>query len=311
VEYPIWKEKKFATLILYELSSPTDINLFTKGQTLEFDTSETTKGTLADIECKVNEAIGKTDLKGKCRIENGRLAILAVLDREELESLRDLHETKEWKKAFEMAVRTKSCDALGLPALDLLLKKPKAGDPTLPKRLTRGSIANEASKCTPEALSRIAVEKGKPFDIIANMPGLMEEQAKGQVKAELDKEISGIIIRIVAITLSILGFISLIVAIIALLAHNIALDLPLDIDWNDTLFVAIAGITIVLCIVVVCIFSPWRGRNGLAKVRSELIEVNTELRDRLESIDYTLRDKTVELWKEIEHIKRRLNESRK
>lgn len=80
-EYPIWKEKRFATLILYELSSPTDINLFRKGQTLEVDPSKTTKeiSIPADVESKVNEAIRKSDLKGKCRIENGRLALLVVL----------------------------------------------------------------------------------------------------------------------------------------------------------------------------------------------------------------------------------------
>ncbi len=312
-EYPIWKEKKFATLILYELSSPTDINLFRKGQTLEFDPSKTTKKISIpdDVESKVNEAIRKSDLKGKCRIENGHLTILAVLDREELESLRDLHKSEAWKKAFEATVRTKSCDALGLPALDLLLKRPETGDPTSPKRLTRRGVADEASKCTQEALQRISVEKGKPFDVIANMPKLVEEQTQGQVERELDKEIKGIILRIMAITISLLGFISLIVTLIALIARRVAWKLPIDVDWNDTLFVAIVGIALVLVVVVICILSPWRGRKGLAKVKKELIERNTEVRDKLKNIDYTLRGKTVELWKEIEYIKNRLNESGK
>jgi len=143
------------------------------------------------------------------------------------------------------------------------------------------------------------------------MPRLMEERAKGQVEAELNKEISRIILRIVAITLSILGFISLIVAIIALLARNIAWEMPVNIDWDDTLFVAIAGVTLVLIVVVICIFSPWRGRKGVAKVRKELREVNIELREKLNSIDYKLRDKTVELWKEVESIKSGLKESGK
>ena len=312
-DYPIWKGKRFGTLIIYELSQETDIKLLRKGEALKVGESKSIQEVTLpkDVESDVNKKIRGSDLKGKCRVENRQLTIQVALDRTELESLRDLHESEEWKKAVKVAVRTKSCDALGLPALDLLLKSPAGGDPTSPKRLTREDVANEASKCTSEALSRIAVERGRPFELIANMPRLMEEQAKGQVEAELNKEISRIILRIVAITLSILGFISLIVAIIAILARNIAWEMPVNIDWDDTLFVAIAGVTLVLIVVVICIFSPWRGRKGVAKVRKELREVNIELRDKLKNIDYKLRDKTTELWKEVESIKSGLNESGK
>jgi len=311
-EYPIWKEKRFGTLIIYELSSPTDINLFRKGKTLEFDENKSIQRVTipADVEKDVNKKIGGSDLKGKCRIENGKLTIQVALDRKELEFLRKQHESEEWHKAVEEDVRTKSCDALGLPALDLLFEKLADGEkPESPKRLTRGDVANEAAKCSPEALSRMAVERGRPFEVIANMPELVKKQTQGQVEAELNKEISRIILRIVAITLSILGFISLIVAIIALLARNIAWEMPVNIDWDDTLFVAIAGVTLVLIVVVICIFSPWRGRKGVAKVRKELREVNIELRDKMNRIDYKLRDKTVELWKEVESIKSGLNKS--
>jgi len=311
-EYPIYKEKRFGTLIIYELSSPTDINLFRKGKTLEPSKNSKKINIPADVESKVNEEIRKRELRGKCIIENGKLIIQTVLNRPELELLRKLHDSEVWHKAVEEAVRTKSCDALGLPALDLLFERPVAGDdPTSPKRLTRGDITNEASKCTPEALSRMAVEKGRPFDVIANMPGLVEKRAKGLVERELDKEIKGIILRIIAITISILGFISLIVAIIALIARRVAWKLPVDVDWNDTLFVAMIGVALVLIVVVIFIFSPWRGRKGIAKVRGELKEVNIELRDELKNIDYKLRDKTVELWKEVESIKSKLKEGQK
>ena len=305
-EYPIWKEKRFGTLIIYELSSPTDINLYRKGKTLGPDESENTKkiNIPADVESKVNEEVRKRDLRGKCIIKNGQLVIQTVLDRPELELLRELHDSKVWRQAVEEAVRTKSCDALGLPALDLLLERPAAGDePTSPKRLTRGDIASEAPKCTLEALSRMAVEKGRPFEVVANMPELVEKRAKGLVERELDKEIKGIIFRIMGITISILGFISLIVAIIALIVRRVAWKLPIDVDWNDTLFVVMIGIALVLVIIMVFIFSPWRGRRGVAKVRGELREVDIELRDKLKKIDYKLRDKIVELWKEVESIK--------
>lgn len=313
-EYPIWKEKRFATLILYELSSPTDINLFRKGKTLQLDENKSIQGVIIpkDVEKDVNKKIGRGELKGKCRIENGKLTIQVALDRKELKLLSKQHESEEWHKAVEEAVRTKSCNALGLPALDLLFERPTAGEkPESPRRLTRGDVTNEASKCTTEALSKMAVERGRPFELVANMPRLTEEYARGQVEIELNKEISKIILRIMAITISILGFISLIVAIIALVARRVAWKLPIDVDWNDTLSIAMIGVALVLVIIMVFIFSPWRGRKGVAKVRGELREVNIELREKLKGVDDKLRDKTVELWKEIESIKSRIEKAKK
>lgn len=303
-EYPIWKEKRFATLILYELSSPTDINLFRKGQTLEVDPSKTTKEISIphDVESKVNEAIRKSDLKGKCRIENGRLALLVVLARKELEFLRDLHESEEWKNAVEVAVRTKSCDALGLPALDLLLEMPTAGDePKSPRRMTRERVAK--AECTQEALEKAAVERGKPFDLIANMPKLTEKFARGQVEIELNKEIKGIILRIMAITVSLLGFISLVVAIIALIARYIQLEFPKELDLNGTMIAAMIIICIPVAFAVLYVFSLWTSPKGIKKINDRVARIDSAWRDEVRKIDDKYRDKILKLETRINSIK--------
>jgi len=308
-EYPIWKGKRFATLIIYELNTETDINLLRKGQTIKLDQ----RGGPQEINIeetvanKVNQKIRKSNLRGKCIIENGHLAIQAVLDRKELEFLRDLDESEEWHKAVEDAVRTKSCDALGLPALDLLLERPAAGDETRsPKRLTRDVVAKEASECTSEALSRMAVEKGRPFELIANIPILTEKYARGQVEVELNKEISRMILRIMAITVSLLGFISLVVAIIALVAHYLKWEFPKEIDVFGTLVVAIIVIAIVLIPILVYVFSLRRIPRGIAQARKQIVEVNDKLTKQLKDVDEKMQDKTTKLWEEIESIKSRL-----
>jgi hypothetical protein len=299
-EYPLWKEKRFATLILYELSSPTDINLYRKGKTLGFDESRNAKRIKipSDIEIKVNEEVRKSDLKDKCRIESGRLVILAVLDRKEIKFLRDMNGSEEWKKAVKEAVRTKSCDALGLPALDLLLERPVAGEePKSPRRLTREGVAKV--ECTQEALEKAAVERGIPFDVIANMPALVKQQTHGQVESELNREIKGIILRIMAITVSLLGFISLVVAIIALIARYLEWEFPKKLDANGTLIAAMIIIGVPVAFALLYIFSLWTTPRGMKKIEKRIDRIDSSWRDEVRKIDDKYRDKILNIEKRI------------
>lgn len=299
-EYPIWKGREFATLVLYELTSNTDITLYRSGEIL--DDRKKVEVPLDGVQVeKLESEIKKKGLEGKCTIEDNKLIIRIALDKEEFEKLMQVDDSENWKKVVEKSMRMKTMAALGLPELDLILEKDPKG-----KRLTRGDVAKEASKCTPEALSRMAVERGRPFELIANIPKLTEEFARGQVEIEFNKEIKEIILRIMAITISLLGFISLIVAIIALIARQLKWTLPLDVDWNDTLFLAMVVIGVVLVPVLLYIFSLWRTPKGITKVRKQLKEINIELTKRVKDIDDRVQEKTIELREEIESIKSRM-----
>lgn len=298
-EYPIWKGREFATLILYKLTRDTDITLYRPGEILEEEKKieEKINGIINQEE--ILKKLKQNNLEGKCLIQNGKLSIQIALTPEEFEVLKNLNEGDDWKKTVEKTMKIKTMDALGLPELDLILDKDPKG-----KRLERKSIAT--TLCTQQALINAAIEKGKPFDIIANMSQLVEKLTRGTVEKELNKEISRIILRIMALTLSLLGFISLIVAIIALVARNVQWDPPPDINWSETLVITMMTIGAVLIVVLICIFLPWYGKKGISKVRREMTDVNIELTSKLKTIDYKLRDKADELWKAIEDIKQRI-----
>lgn len=297
-EYPIWKGKEFATLILYELTQNTDIILYQPGQIL--DTKNQMEICLGGIEPKeVAAKLKEKALEGKCTIRDNKLIIEAALIRDDFKRLMGLYDSEDWRKAVEEAMKMKTMPALGLPDLNLILAKDPDG-----QKLTRENIAG--LQCTPEALAKMAVERGRPFELIANIPKLTEEFARGQVEIEFNKEISKIILRIMAITVSLLGFISLVVAIIALIARQLKWTLPLDVDWNDTLFLAMAVIGVVLIPVLLYIFSLWRTPKGITKVRKQLKEINIELTKRVKDIDDRVQEKTTELREEIESIKSRM-----
>jgi len=311
--YPIWKGKRFATLIIYELRSKTDINLFRKGQTLKIEPSESAQERTipTDVENKVNEEIKKSNLKGNCEVKKGQLIIRTVLDRGEIESLRKMHRSEDWHHAIERAVRTKSCDALGLPALDLLLERPTAGEePKGPKRLTREDVANLKTEGLQRSLVKAAIERGSPFELVATIPTLIEGYVRQQVEVELSKEIGRLLPRIIALTVSILGFISLIVAIIALIARYLQWEFPAQVDWSGTLIVAMIVLGVTLVVVLIYIFSLLRTPKGIDKIRGEVKEINNELTKRLNDFDGRVQDKTTKLWEEIENIKSRIKEAK-
>lgn len=299
-EFPIWEGREFATLVLYELTSNTDITLYRSGEIL--DEQKKVKVSLKGVQIdELESKIKEKGLEGKCIIQDDKLIIGIALDRVEFEKLMQVGDSENWKKVVEKSMRMKTMAALGLPELDLILEKDPKG-----KRLTRERIAEAASKCTLEALTKMAVEKGRPFELVANMPRLTEEYARGQVGIEFNKEIGKIIPRIMAITVSLLGFISLIVAIIALIARQLEWTLPLDVDWNDTLFVAMVAIGVALVPVLLYIFSLWRTPKSITKVRKQLKEINIELTKRVKDIDDRVQKKTIELREEIESIKSRM-----
>jgi deoxycytidine triphosphate deaminase len=164
-EYPIWMGREFATLVLYELTSSTDITLYRSGEIL--NESEQVEVPLGGIEIKGWESkIKEKGLEGKCIIQDDNLVIKIALKPEEFKKLMQIDDRENWTKAIEKSMRMKTMGALGLPELDLILEKDPKG-----KRIKREKIASE--KCTEEALTKAAVERGKPFDLVANLPKLV------------------------------------------------------------------------------------------------------------------------------------------
>lgn len=298
-EYPIWKGREFATLVLYALTSETDIILYRSGELL--DACKKLEVPLDGVQAEeLDSKIKNIGLEGKCTIEDNKLIIRMALERDEFEKLMTIDDSESWKKVVEKSMRVKTMGALGLPELDLILEKKPKG-----VRLEREKIAK--MECTQQGLLDVAVERGKPFDLIANLPKLVTGQVDEQVQSRLDIEMGkNIIPRMVSIVISLLGFISLIVAIIAIVAHYLQWEFPKEIDVMGTLVVAIVAICVVLIPVLVYVFSLWCAPKGITEVKKQFKEISNDLTKKLTAVDAKVLDKTSRLWEEVESIKNRM-----
>jgi deoxycytidine triphosphate deaminase len=240
-EYPIWKSREFATLVLYELTSDTDITLYRSGEIL--DGRKKIKVSLDDVEIEELESkIKEKGLEGKCTIENSNLIIGIALSREEFGNLMEIDPSGKWKKLVEKAMRMKTMGALGLPELDLILEKDPKGE-----RLEREQIAT--STCTQQALIDVAVERGKPFNLIAAIPEFIIDKMRHEITPRIQAEVeANIFPKIITLTLTVLGFLSLVIAVAAFVMEKYRPSSPafLNIEWSLTATVVVVILGAVL-----------------------------------------------------------------
>ncbi len=311
-EYPIWKGKRFATLIIYELLSPTDINLYHEGQTLLLPEDDPPLQTTLPQEIveAVSAKISSGRFKGRCAIRDGRLVLLAALGDDDLTSLRDLAPDREWKRTVEAIVRTKECNALGLPALDLLLARPKAGDKDQrPERVDRKTVLALESSEVRTGLLDAAVERGKPFDLIAAIPEAVKDWTRDIVETELNRELSGILLRVMAVTISLLGFISLVVAIVALIARSLQWQFPANLDIDGSLIAGMLIVAVPLVLVLMYVFTLRVAPRGVRGVRKRLDGLDDRLTIEVGDVRSDLRNKMDALQKRISELEDKLRDT--
>jgi len=86
--------------------------------------------------------------------------------------------------------------------LEKLVEGRAKGDPVDRKDVCEGGV-------TQDALYEAAVEYGRPFDLVANIPKLVTAQVDERVQSRLDREMGlNIIPRMIATVLSMLAFLS-------------------------------------------------------------------------------------------------------
>lgn len=240
-KYPIWKGKKFATLIIYELTEDTDIQLFPRHKML--DEKYQSRIPLTGFERILDQnKLKEIGLEDKCRIESNELIIELALDQEEFELLLKLSEKSEWQKTVGKAIRIKTMDALGLPQLDLILNKDPDG-----VRLSRNEVLT--ASITQQDLLDTAVERGTPFDLISAIPELIMEKMRHEITPRIQAEVeANVFPKIVTLTLTVLGFLSLIIAVAAFVMEKYRPSSPafLNIEWSLTATVVVVILGAVL-----------------------------------------------------------------
>ncbi len=297
--YPIWQGKKFATLIIYELSKESDICLFKKHETLD-DGYQGKINITSFTDLITKDKLRDIGLADKCKINDEQLVIEVALTPEEFGKLFDLSKDLQWQQNVEDAIRIKTMDALGLPQLDLILDKDPDGE-----KLIRNEVLT--ANFTQQDLINTAIERGKPFDMVAAIPGLVMEMAENEVIPKIEAEVEASLFpKVVTLTLTVLGFLSFIVAVAAFVFDKYKTgSLLAGIDWPGTVIfiVIILGVIILISLLVLLFRKPPDTRDSkylkkqskhyrgiINSLRNEFNELDEQKKSLIKAIERLSRD---------------------
>ncbi len=294
-------DQAFATLVLYELSEPSDVDLWKPSELVEVDVDVPEDFPLEGFD---QFLLDKPDLGKRCRLV-GRTLKVKGIKRGDVESLKRFHGSDAWTKFAEKQVgegwataehptthrRMIGMEALGMEDLSGIFKVSGKGT-----RITDSDIVGRA--CSEQDLAAAAKRHGKPFDVFARIPHTVIERVESEVSTRLGAQIeSSIQPRMVMLMFSVLGFLSLIIAVLALAARLGSLEVvdALAMLPGYLVFVFILAI-LVLSIFAVLVFKV---RWGLRPRRGESIE---DLRPTINELTQGLR-KVENLGEELERLK--------
>jgi uncharacterized membrane protein YqjE len=227
--YPIELGSQFATLVIYELKTETGMFLFRKENLPEPDQIQiATSVNLARVQKNLND----NNLLDVCEIINNKIRLKKRPNTDDLEKLFKMEPSGEWRDAVIKCIGSfpRKMDGLGLTTLELIRPKP----PKV-KSLTRGDISK--TTCTETDLENIAIEHGIPFNVLAAIPEMIMEKIKRDVAPRIRAEVeANIFPKTVTLTLTVLGFLSLIVAISAFVMDKYRPGSPefMAINWPLT-----------------------------------------------------------------------------
>ena len=262
----------FATLILYELANDTDINLW------EPENLECVRVAIPTIPIrdKLQDKLEELELTTNCWVENGKLVVRA-LKKEHFEKLCELDHSQPWQKTVREAKekwldfkdsrgwRSIGMGALGMENLMKLTGTSSIGESVDPEKVKSIDVSKEV-------LYRIAVENGKPFDLIANIPSFILEKVEKEIVPRLEAEVGARLYpQIIQLTLRVLALLSLVGVAVALAAKYF------DVKQTWLGVVAVLAISVML-VVLVCIFGKFPQVKGESegKVHSEKSSVSVE-----------------------------------
>lgn len=255
---PLTEGMAFGTLVMYELSSNTDIDLWQPEKLKDIRVEIPN----IPIRKTLQETLVERDLTSICWVEDNSLVVRG-LKKSSYDELRKIDGSKPWLDTVEKAKsewlkleheETKR-KSIGMEALGMDdLEKLTSGKP-MGKWLDKDII--ESQGVTDKELYDTAVEYGRPFDLFANIPNLVMDTIEKEVIPRIRAEVeANIFPKIITLTLTVLGFLSLIIAVAAFLMDKYRPKSPsfMQTDWSTTvsigLFLLGAILLVAFCILI-------------------------------------------------------------
>jgi len=211
-------DEAFATLLFYELTSPSDVDLWRPEELktwVEVQILEEFVNWAEDINtfCKENR------LHNHYCVKDGKISVKDI-KRNQIEALKLFNDSEAWH-GFVETVADKWSEAkhtdtknhmIGMSGLGMEslrdLEKLKYGT-----RLKKEDVDQES--CREDDLVDAAVQYGKPFNLLAQLPNMLARRIDSEIAPRIKAEVeTSIFPRIVLLTFTTLGFITLIVAVL-------------------------------------------------------------------------------------------------
>jgi len=294
----------FATLLLYELSTPSVVDLWhfdeIQEQFLELSLPE------GISEKRVQDLLGaakKPELLKFCSVVGNKLRVIGI-KRSHIDVLKKASQELVWTRFLDEQVaagwaqhtrkiggkdtkRRMICmEALGMAGLADILRGASEG-----KRVHPEDIVGQ--ECKPEELVSAAQHYGEPFDLIAMIPrsviATVERDVGPRIAAQIESSLQP---RIIALMFSVLGFLSVIIAVIGLVIRFGAVDTVQQLVMTPTVFWVIVVVAVLVVVAVsVLAFARSRAhqpfdvqeskalRQAFNKVRTKARELESKLEE--------------------------------
>ena len=170
--------------------------------------------------------------------------------------LNDISDDEEWRIAIENAISAViESPNRGMDYLDLESLNPPFISPVPKgKKLTKSDLEQG---CTERDLEEAAISNGGAFRWLPSIPGLVINKVESDITPKIRTDVSSYLYpKVVSVTLTVVGLLSLIAAVMGLFLSKNRIASPLYVDWPATLFWAVVTLGIVACVALFLLLRP-------------------------------------------------------
>lgn len=270
-DYPIELGRPFATLILYELRTKAGMSLYLPQDLPRHSESEV-------LETNVRDAVVDRDFNGLCELAEGKLRMLRLPDADQYKSLLMANKDSSWRLAVNRCIGTfpRPMQSLGMNTLQQV-------KPTNPRVrcLSRDDISGV--KCSESDLENAAIQHGRPFDLLTGIHELVVDTIDRDVAPRIRAEVEASLFpKTVSLTLSVIGFLSLIIATLAFLLDKYKINSALaGIDWPGTVAMALGSLGLVVLVTLIILITRRSPESRAIKnLKKEVAAMRTEVQKK-------------------------------
>lgn len=292
---PIRRDEAFATLLLYELSKPSDVDLWRYIDIKDITISCEVPKEFHDQTDRLSDWLfefEKGELRKYFRLEDKKL-IGNGIKRRQIEALSEFIKSDNWVSFVDgIAEKWATCthprtgnrmivmNGLGMSSLREIVKGAEYDGYLSPDEFT-------GKACATTELSKAAVQYGKPFDVFAQIPDAViqriEEETIPKSEAEMESKIQ---IRMIILVFSLFGFVSLAVTILVTLWRLVGSDFSeVFFNWAGMYaVVVIAAAMFGLGFILLGRTGSKRTKQAFASEKDRIAKKKAELKEKEEKL---------------------------